>query len=320
MPHFHAEHTCCGGAKHHHEHSHHHGHTHSGEAPKSATNLLVAMCLNLGFALIELIGGIYTGSVAILSDALHDFGDSVSLGFAWYLERLSVKGRDKHFSYGYKRFSLLSALLISLLLLLGSLVMIYTAIAKIFAPEPVHATGVFYLAILGVLVNGLAAWRMWGSTSLSDRALRLHLLEDILGWVAILVMSVVMYFTNWAILDPILSICISLWILYNVYFNLRDTFRILLQGVPEDVDSEGFERELRRLEAVLDVHDLHLWTMNGQEHIASLHLVHSPKLCHDPRAAAELKREVRHIAEHYGLKHITIELDAEGESCGMECC
>lgn len=317
MPHFHAKHTCSGHHGHAHSHLHH---SHGGGEKPAGTHLLTALVLNLGFAIIELIGGLYTGSVAILSDALHDFGDSISLGLAWRLERISAKGRDKSFSYGYKRFSLLSALLISLILLLGSLVMIYTAIGKIINPEPVDAGGVFLLAILGVAVNGFAAWRMWGSTSLSDKALRLHLMEDILGWLAILVVSVVMYFVDLPILDPILSVCISLWILYNVYFNLRDTFRILLQGVPEGVDGEGFVAELKNLEGVLDVHDLHLWTMNGEEHIASLHIVHSTNLCHNPQAIAKLKHRVRHIAEHHSLHHITIELDPEGESCGVECC
>lgn len=316
MAHLHPHHTC--GHHHGHEHAHHDHHGHLAKG--AGGNMLVALCLNLGFAIIELIGGLYTGSVAILSDALHDFGDSVSLGFAWYLERLSVKGRDRHFSYGYKRFSLLSALLISLILLIGSLVMIYTAIGKIIQPEPVKAGGMFLLALLGIAVNGYAAWRIMGNASLSDKALRLHLLEDVLGWVAVLVVSIVMYFVELPILDPILSICISLWILYNVYHNLKETLHILLQGVPEGIDTEGFEIQLRAMPEVLDVHDIHVWTMNGQEHIASLHLVHSCHLCGNPTAISDLKHRVRHIAEHYGLMHITIELDPEGESCGLEGC
>lgn len=309
----HEHHHSCG--HHHHGHHHHHHHHHG-----AGGNLLVAFLLNLGFAIIELIGGLYTGSVAILSDALHDFGDSCSLAFAYYLERLSTKGRDKHFTYGYKRFSLLSALLISLILLLGSLVMIYSAVCKVLNPEPVNASGMFVLAVLGVAVNGYAAWRMLGANSLSDRALRLHLMEDVLGWVAVLVVSVVMYFVELPILDPILSICISLWILYNVYFNLRDTFKIFLQGVPDGVDSEGFAREVLGLEGVLDIHDLHLWTMNGEDHIASMHIVFSPGLCQEPERIIALKQEVRHLAQHYGIHHLTIELDPEGEACGLACC
>lgn len=317
---------CCG---HHHGHSHK-GHQHPHKHPnedhtgsmnhEAGKNILIAFCLNFGFALVELIGGIWTGSIAILSDAMHDFGDSISLGLAWYLERLSIKGRDERFSYGYKRFSLLSALLISVVLVIGSLIMIYTAIGKIINPTPVDAHGMFWLAIIGVAVNGYAAYRMLKNTSHSDRALRLHLMEDVLGWAAVLVVSVVMQFVDMPILDPLLSLAISGWILYNVYFNLRDTLKILLQGVPEDVDSEAFTAELLTLEGVRAVHDLHVWTMNGSDHIASLHLVHGCEVCNDPKAITELKAKVRHIAEHYGLGHLTIELDPEGESCGLECC
>lgn len=317
MAHIHSHHGCC-----HHQHGHHHhasGHGGDGHA-HSGSNILIAFFLNLGFAVVELVGGLYTGSVAILSDALHDFGDSMSLGLAWYLERISTKGRDKAFSYGYKRFSLLSALVISLVLLIGSLVMLYTAVGKILSPQPVDAHGMLLLAVLGVAVNGYAAWRMMRGTSHSDRALRLHLLEDVLGWVAVLVVSVVMLFVDLPILDPILSICISLWILYNLYFNLRDTLKILLQGVPEGVDSARFEQELKALPDVLDVHDLHLWTMNGEEHIASLHIVHRhPEGC-ARESISTLKRQAREIAQQHGITHLTIELDHEGESCGMEHC
>lgn len=318
MAHFHPDHSSCGHGHHDHNHS---LNTHRSEYDREAgRNILFALVLNLAFALIELVGGILTGSIAVLSDALHDFGDCLSLGLAWYLERLSVRGRDHQFSYGYKRFSLLSALLISTILLVGSILMIYTAVGKVIKPEAVDAGGVFWLAILGVAVNGYAAWRMMGNTSHSDKALRLHLMEDVLGWAAILVVSIVMYFVDLPILDPLLSIAISLWIIYNVYHNLKATLRILLQGVPEGFDAEGFEGEVMQLEGVKDVHDIHVWTMNGTEHIASLHIVHDRTICHSPKAVAELKNAVRHVAEHYGLEHLTIELDPEGESCGLECC
>ena len=205
--------------------------------------------LNLFFALVELVGGLYTGSVAILSDALHDFGDSCSLGVAWYLERLSKKGRDQNFSYGYKRFSLLGALLISIILLVGSIFVITESIERIITPSEPHAGGMFVLALFGLAVNGYAAWRMMGGSSLNERAMRVHLMEDVLGWVAVLIVSVVMYFVDLPILDPILSLCITGWVLYNVYFNLRDNLRIFLQGVPEDVDSEELVEEVLCLDA-----------------------------------------------------------------------
>ena len=286
---------------HHHGHGHHHHHHHH----EAEGNIFLGFVLNLFFALVELVGGLYTGSVAILSDALHDFGDSCSLGVAWYLERLSKKGRDQNFSYGYKRFSLLGALLISIILLVGSAFVIKESIERIITPSEPHAGGMFVLSLFGLAVNGYAAWRMMGGSSLNERAMRLHLMEDVLGWVAVLIVSVVMYFVDLPILDPILSLCITGWVLYNVYFNLRDNLRIFLQGVPEDVDSEELVQEVLRLEGVLSVHDVHLWTLNGEQHIGTLHLVYDCERLTKPRQLAELKEAVRQLATARLVSHLT---------------
>ncbi len=300
-----------GGHHHHGHHHHHHG---------SESNIKVAFFLNFFFSLIELVGGLFTGSVAILSDALHDFGDSLSLGLAWYLQRLSKKERDHKFSYGYKRFSLLSALLISTILLVGSIFVIGASIERLFNPSEPNAEGMFLLAILGLAVNGFAVWRMGGSNTLSDRSLRLHLLEDVLGWLAVLIVSIVMYFVNWSFLDPLLSLMITIWILYNVYFNLRDTFKILLQGVPDDVDQGAFIKEIEALEQVANVHDVHIWTLNGEEHIGSIHIVCEQSHIQDKERFSNIKEQIRTIASKYRINHITIEFDLDGCSCCFEHC
>lgn len=308
-------HAHCHGHSHSHGHHHHHHHHHA------EGNILVAFLLNLFFAIIELFGGLYTGSVAILSDSLHDLGDSCSLGVAWYLERLSKKGRDSHFSYGYKRFSLLGSLFISTILLVGSIFVITESIERLITPtDPPRAGGMLLLAVFGLLINGFAAWRMSGGSSLNERSMRLHLMEDVLGWIAVLVVSIVMYFfPSFKVLDPLLSLGITAWILYNVYFALRDNFRILLQGVPEGVDQEAFCEEVRALSGILDLHDLHIWTLNGEQHIASLHIVYDCAGA-SPEALADLKKSVREVARRYQLDHLTIELDPRGCSCGMEHC
>ncbi len=304
---------------HHQGHSHgcHHGihHHHHGASEK---NILLAFVLNLVFVVIEVIGGIFTGSISILSDALHDFGDAMSLGMALYIERVSKRGRDRHFSYGYKRFSLLSALILSIMLIVGAFFVVHAAIERILSPSMPDTNGMIILAIIGFSINGFAAWRMSRGQSLSERAIRLHLMEDVLGWAAVLVVSIVMHFVEIPILDPLLSLGITGWMLYNVYLNLRDTFRILLQGVPAGVDTEAFEREVRAVAGILDMHDLHLWTLNGEENIASVHAVYVQTS--SPEQIAELKDIIRHIALHHQIHHITIELDPEGHSCGMEDC
>lgn len=311
----------------HHDHHHDHGHCHGGghhhhhHHHNAEGNIFFAFLVNLFFSIVELIGGTYTGSVAILSDSLHDFGDACSLGVAWYLERLSKKGRDKTFSYGYKRFSLLGSLLISVILVVGSIFVVQESIERLLHPANTHAGGMLLLAIFGLVVNGYAAWRMSGGTSLNERSMRLHLMEDVLGWVAVLIVSIVMYFfPTWHFLDPLLSLGISAWILYNVFFTLRDNFRIFLQGVPEDVDQESFVQAVTELPEVVSMHDLHIWTLNGEQHVASLHIVYDCECVHTAKALSELKSAIRTLAKDYRLDHLTIELDPKGCSCGMESC
>ncbi|MDR1403708.1 MAG: cation diffusion facilitator family transporter, partial [Tannerellaceae bacterium] len=224
--------------------AHTHNHTHS-HGEDSAGNIRIAFFMNLFFAIIELIGGLFTNSVAILSDALHDFGDSISLGIAWYLQKFSEKRRDKYYSYGYKRFSLLGALFISIILLIGSIFVIEECIKRLAEPQIPNAQGMFALAIFGIAINGVAVLRLKKGSSINERAVSLHMMEDVLGWIAVFIVSFVMMFVDMPILDPLLSIGISIWILTNIYKNLRDTFHILLQQVPQNVDLE--DRKSTRL-------------------------------------------------------------------------
>lgn len=291
------------------------GHDHHHSATK---NIRVAFFLNLIFAVIELFGGIFTNSIAILSDALHDFGDSVSLGMAWYLEGLSGRARDQYYSYGYKRFSLLGALFISVVLLVGSVVIIRECVGRLFVPEQPDATGMFWLAILGVAVNGFAVLRLKKGFSLNERAVSLHMMEDVLGWVAVLVVSVVMMFVECPMLDPLLSIGISIWVLVNVFRNLRGTFKVLLQEVPRDVDLSGLEVEIEGLEGVVSVHDVHLWSLDGEQHVITLHIVtpDAITLSH----SLEIKHQVRELCGRYNIHHATLELETESEQCGLGDC
>lgn len=310
--------------KHHHDehnHDHHHAFGHHHHHHGSEKNLLLAFFLNLLFAIIELIGGLWTNSVAILSDALHDFGDSISLGVAWRLQKLSEKGRTPHFTYGYKRFSLLGALMISLILLIGSFFVLQASIARIINPvEDINATGMLYLAIFGLAINGFAAYRLSKGSSLSERAVMLHMLEDVLGWAAVLIVSIVMHFVNLPILDSLLSIGITIFILTNVYRNLKSTFYVLLQGTPEDLDLGGFEERLRSISGVKSVHDVHAWTLDGERHVMTVHLVLSSEDNVSPTHESNIKDSVRTLSREYGINHVTIEFDYEGYSCGMENC
>jgi cobalt-zinc-cadmium efflux system protein len=295
----------------HHGHHHHHHH-HNGGSKK---NIVIAFWLNLGFAIFELVGGFYTNSVAILSDALHDFGDSLSLGLAYYFQQKSQQKQDIHFSYGYKRFSLLGAFINSLVLIVSSIFIIRESVLRLFDPEQPDAGGMIFLALAGILVNGFAMLRLQQGSSLNEKAIALHLMEDVLGWVAVLIGSVVMYFTTAPLLDPILSLLISGYILWNVFKNLKITFRILLQGTPININQSEIRKKVLSIAGVKDIHDVHFWTMDGQYNIMTLHVV-----VRDDTTASEmekLKGEVKHCLQHLDMEHITVEMELENTACSQ---
>ena len=247
-------------------HNYDHSHNHSDG------NVKVAFFLNLSFTIIEIIGGLYTNSLAILSDALHDLGDSLSLELSWYFQKLSKKGRTKKFSYGYKRFSLLGAIINSIVLVAGSIFILTKAIPELFNPGETNVQGMLYLAILGIVVNGAAVLKLRKGESLNEKVVSLHLLEDVLGWVAVLIGSVIMMYTDAPFIDPLLSVLISLFVLYNVYKNLRKSMLVILQGIPEDVSLEVIKEKLKDISEITDVHDNHVWSMDGEYNILTIHL------------------------------------------------
>lgn len=274
----------------------------------STKNIRTAFFLNLIFAIIELVGGIITNSVAILSDAVHDFGDSISLAIAWGLQKKSNKAKDEKYNYGYKRFSLLSSVILSGILLIGSILILVEAIGRLFSPQEVNAQGMLWLALLGIIINGLAALSVKRGKTLNERAVFLHIMEDILGWIGVLVISIVMMFYNLPILDPILSIGITIWVLYNVYKNMKSTFTILLQAFPKDIDINKLRNELENIENVISIHDLHIWTQDGLTHVMTLHIVAD-------RNHNAIKHEVRLKAKTYNIDHVTIEIEESSYDC-----
>jgi len=294
-------------------HNHAHGHVHSHEGTK---NITIAFILNAIFVVIEIVGGLLTNSIAILSDALHDFGDCISLGITWGLQKKSQKGRDANYSYGYKRFSLLGSIFLGGILSISSVIVVVEAVGRILNPEAVDARGMLWLAIIGVFINGLAAFKLSRGNSISQRAVYLHIMEDVLGWVAVLVSSVVMMFWELPILDSILSIAISAWVLYNVYINLRKTFTVLLQAIPNDVNVSLLEREIKEIEGIVDLHDVHIWSLDGESHVMSLHLVLNDI---SQTQKVDIKKKVKAISLKFNIVHITNEIELVGEECISSC-
>lgn len=291
-----------------HNHDHHSHHT-------STKNIKRAFFLNLGFTIIELVGGIYTNSLAILSDALHDLGDSLTLGLSWYFQKLSGKGATKNFSYGYRRFSLLGAVVNSIILVIGSIFIIKQAIPRIINPEQADAKGMMLIAILGVIVNGMAVLNLKKGKTINERVVMLHLLEDVLGWVAVLIASIVMQFFDVPILDPILSLLIAGFVLFNVYKNISESLRILLQGTPKEISLEDIKKRLSAFNEIENVHDCHLWTMDGEYNILTLHIVLKDKET-SLASNASFKKQLRKLLhDEFNLEHITLEFEFLGQEC-----
>jgi cobalt-zinc-cadmium efflux system protein len=302
-----------------HHHTHHHGHSHHGHSHAHATgNIAVAFFLNTTFALIELIGGLLTNSVAILSDALHDLGDSLSLGTAWYFQRKSQKTRTTHYTYGYKRFSLVGAFVNAIVLTVGSVFIIQEAISRLSEPQQPNPQGMIGLGILGILVNGVAMLRLKKGDSINERVVSLHFLEDVLGWVAVLIGAVIMLFAHVPILDPILSLGIAAFVLFNVYLNIKPAFQILLQGVPEGVSEEEVRWLVLMEKDVVDVHDYHLWTLDGEHHILTLHVVVNDSI--DLKQAEALKERIKSRLHELDITHATIEVEFNPEHCQQRSC
>ena len=294
-----------------HYHNHRqHNHSHENNATK---NISFAFFLNLFFVVVEVIGGLFTNSIAILSDALHDFGDCLSLAVAWVFQKKATQKRDHKYTYGYRRFSLLGSIFLSGILVVSSALVLFEAGKRIYEPQEVNAHGMLWIAIVGVIINGTAALRLKKGSSLNERAVFLHIMEDVLGWIAVLTASVVMMFVNIPVLDPILSIVISVWVLTNVYRNMRDTFKIMLQATPENIDIEELEVKLSSIEDVISIHDLHLWTMDGESHIMTLHVVSNAA------NTEQLKHNILDIAKPFHIDHVTIEIEMPDIDC-QHCC
>lgn len=290
-----------------------HNHSHHNNTTK---NISTAFWLNAFFVVVEIIGGILTNSVAILSDALHDLGDCLSLGVAWGLQKKATKGRDNRYSYGYKRFSLLGSVFLSGVLSISSVFIIIEAVKRIANPESVDARGMLWLAVGGVIINGIAALRLKRGDSLNERAVYLHIMEDVLGWIAVLVAAFVMMFVDVPMLDPILSIAISLWVVFNIYKNLRATFKVFLQAIPDNVDIGELQMRLEALPNVASIHDLHVWTLDGNSHIMTLHVVTAQI---DQVDQCKIKSDVIVLAKNFSIDHVTIELESQQLPCLHSC-
>ncbi len=293
---------------------HHHPHAHPHTPQSGAvTAIRTAFFLNLFFTCFEFGGGFYTNSLAIFSNAVHDLGDTFGIGLSWYMARVAGRQRTGAYSYGYGRFSLLAALANGAVLTFGCVIILAHAVPRILHPEPSNVSGMLLFAVAGVLVNGAAALRLKGGATMNERMVMWHLIEDVLGWLAVLVAGAVMLVRELPVIDPLLASAITLYVLWNALKNLRRTGILFLQGVPESVNLTALEERIKQLDGIRGLHDLHVWSMDGSYHVVSLHV-----MTHTPLAAAEiaeLKGRIRAITRECGIEHATIEVETTGDEC-----
>lgn len=293
-----------------------HPHPHGSVSVDEPSAIGAAFALNLAFACIEVLGGMWTNSLAILSDALHDLGDSLAFGLSWFLARKSRQGRDRRYSYGYRRLSLLGALATAVVLLVGSLFILARAVPRLIRPEHSNAGGMIALAVLGLAVNGAAAWKLRTGGSLQSRMLTWHLVEDVLSWGAVLAVALTLLFTDIHILDPLLSILITLYVLVGVVRNLGRTAAVFLQAAPEELDLEALDRNLASVPGVLSTHHTHVWSLDGEHHVLTTHLVVPSGAT--KREIVRVKRDALQLLASIAPEHTTLEVEYEDEDCRMK--
>lgn len=289
---------------------HHHNHNHSNK------NLKVAFFLNIAFTILEVFAGFYTNSMAILADAIHDLGDSLSLGTAWFLQVKSEKEANQKYSYGYRRFSLFGALINCVVLIGGGIYAIYETIGRFLNPEIPDAQGMMWFAFLGVAVNGYAAWKLSTGKSMNEKVVSWHLIEDVLGWIAILIIAIVLQFKEIAYLDPALSVLITLYILWNSIKKLKETLFIFLQGKPKEINKEKIIAEIMDVKGVISAHDTHIWSLDGEHHVFTTHI--KINNINSFNELVEIKSKIKKIVAQHHFEHYTIETDLAGENCEFE--
>lgn len=295
---------------HSHNHSHHHHHSAAG-------NIKTAFFLNFIFVFIELAGGFFTNSYAIISDAVHDLGDCAAIGCAWVLEKISGKEADENYTYGYRRYSLVSALITSVILVAGSVGVALGAIERFGEPEEINGLGMLVIAVFGVIINGVAAFKTFKGEGASEKAINLHMLEDVLGWVSVLAGSFFVYVLKWYFVDSVLSLIIALFLLVNAFKHISEVLNVLLEKKPKSFDINEYKEKLQSIEGVESTHHVHIWSLDGENVLATVHL--KPIDTQSIQEYARIKRLAEEISRAQGIDHLTVQLDFDNCCLGDNC-
>ena len=272
-------------------------------------NILIAFVLNISFSIFELVGGIFTNSISIISDAVHDFGDALSIGFSFVLEKISKKKPNEKYTYGYIRYSVLGAFITTIVLTLGSILVIVGGICRILNPETINYNGMIIFAIFGVVINFLAAYYTKDGDSLNKKAVNLHMLEDVLGWVVVLIGSILMKFTDISLIDSIMSIGIAIFILLNTFKNLKNILDLFLEKTPSNISIEKIKFHISKIKGIKGIHHIHIWSMDGVNNYSTMHVIT------DIKNTNEIKKLIKKEMAELGISHTTIEIENSNDHC-----
>jgi len=280
---------------------------------KTEKNILIAFILNISFSVFELIGGFITGSIAILSDSLHDIGDALSIGISYFLEKKSKKKADDNYTYGYIKYSVMGSIITTTILIIGSIFVIYESIKRILHPAQINYNGMIIIAIFGVIINLIAALKTKEGDSLNQKAVNLHMFEDVLGWVIVLIGAFLIKFTSISIIDPILSIFVALFILISSIKNMNEVLEIFLEKTPHGIDINEIRNNLQKIKGVKEVHHIHVRTIDGYSNFATMHVVVK-------EYSENIKNKIKEELKEHNISHSTIEIELENEECVDESC
>ncbi len=281
---------------------------------KTEKNILIAFLLNISFSIFEIIGGILTNSVAIISDAIHDLGDASSIGISYFLEKKSKKKPNNNYTFGYARYSILGAFITTTILTVGSILVIYNSIIRMLNPVEVNYNGMIIFAVFGVIINFLAAYFTKDGDSINQKSVNLHMLEDVLGWVVVLIGSILMKFTDISLIDSLMSIGVALFILISTFKNFKEILDLFLEKTPKGLSINKIKEHLEHIKGISEIHHIHLWSLDGINNYATMHVKTSAK------NIINLKKEIREELMEHGINHVTIEIEGKDENCNeLEC-
>ena len=270
---------------------------------KTDRNILIAFILNISFSLLEIIGSFITNSISILSGAVHDLADAASIGISYFLEKKSKHKPNYKYTYGYVRYSILAAFITTIILLCGSLLVIYNATNRLFNPIDINYDGMIIIALIGILFNIIAVHKTKGGHSLNQEAVNLHLLQDVLSWIVVLIVSILIKFTKINYIDSIMSFIISIYVIIHTLKHLKIVLDLFLEKTPDNVNIRKIKTDLLENKNIISINHIHIWSMDGYNNYATLHVV----INND-----EVEKTEEYIKEYLkkeNISHTTIEIE-----------